>query len=518
MTSKILAAFLAFTLAGCLRSTTYSNCQSNADCTRDGVAGRCEVEGLCSTANDSCPSGRSYDPATPGVGGQCVAEFPPDARADGAIDGSIASALNPCVPSVAHADTPGSCAAKVCAKDATCCQTSWTSACVWWAQSLCDDTCATMAFVGGLNPDASNGLAKSAIVIDPADQTVLWSIDEAEHDTHAAGWADFDGDGDADLATAGGNLMRIFRNDGMVNGKLDLQEIKTASWSDLVAGTTFDGRDVKWVQLTPGGPFTVLFLGYGGVVRIDQVGNGFGSASVFIQADPPALWEVSVGDVNGDGYPELATAHWGVAPRFYKNDHGTLVQSAWTGTSASTSAIGIQWCNLDADAAPELVVSNLSNMTIYDVDPTTDEVKPTPSRTFSEGNYRSVRCVDLNNDGFLDLFASFWYTTSPQAFAGDGTLGGLQKQWPPTGVTLQQATQGAWFTDVGDMDHDGKLDVYISGDGYAAMSPTKTMTLVYYHNTSVVGGVINFTEQRLDSAILQFTRNIALAQKPPIAQ
>lgn len=517
MTSKILAAFLAFTLAGCLRSTTYSNCQSDADCTRDGVAGRCEVEGLCSRTNSDCASGRSYDPATPNVGGQCVVEYPPDARSDGSVDGRAAAALNACVPSVAHEATPGSCAAKVCAKDATCCQTSWTSACVWWAETLCDETCATMAFVGGVDPDTSNQLARSAIVIDPVDQSVLWSIDDTELATTAGAWADFDGDGDADLATAGGDLMRIFRNDGLVDGKLDLQEIKTASWNDLVPGSMLDGRNVKWVQLTPGGPFTVLFLGYGGVGRIDQVGNGFGPASVFIHADPPALWELAVGDVNGDGYPEVATAHWDVAPRFYQNDHGTLVQTAWTGTGASTSAIGIQWCNLDADAAPELVVTNLSNMTIYDVDAATNEVKPTPSRTFSEGNWRSVRCADLNGDGFLDLFASFWFESLPQAFAGDGTLGGLQKQWPPTGVTLTQITKGAWFTDVGDIDHDGKLDVYIAGDGYAQSMPTTTMTLVYYHNISVPGGVINFSEQRVASSILQFTRHIALAQKPPPA-
>ncbi len=520
MPHRHLVACLTLALAGCLRAPAF-NCQIDADCDLGGIAGRCEAGNVCSLYDAECAgSMHRYHASTPGLGGQCVDSTGADARPDATVDGAV-DARPPehaCVQGLAHPATPGSCAEKVCARDATCCSTSWTGACVWWAETECGSACATMAFVGGFNADPANAAGKSGIVIDPVDLTILWSVDETERSTNAAGWADYDGDGDADLATAGGDLMRVFRNDGMRNGKLDLQELKTVSFNDLAPGKTLDGRDVDWVQLTPGGPLSVLFLGYGGMVRMDVDGTDhFAPPTLVVPADPsPLMWEVTIGDVNGDGYPELATAHWGGQPRFFQNDHGALVQTAWEGTSLSKDAIGIQWCNLDADLAPELIVTNLSNMTIYDVEAATNTVKPAPSRTFNEGNYRSVRCADLNGDGYLDLFVSFWNESLPQAFAGDGTLGGLQKQW--TAGTKSPRTKGAWNTDLGDIDHDGKLDVYISGNGYNNPDPVHTLALIYYRNTSAPGGVISFTEQRVDgAAIPQDTSGIKLAPKPPIA-
>jgi hypothetical protein len=516
MMSHRLAVLLVFALAtpACLRSTSFDHCEHDTDCASGGASGRCEPGGVCSIADDTCASGHRFHDSAPGVSGQCVDPGAPDG---GLPDTAPAAAEHECVEGLAHTATAGSCAAKVCAKDATCCTTGWSGACVWWAESVCGSACATMAFVGGDNPDTSNPAAKSAVVIDPIDLTVLWSVDEAEAGTHAAAWADYDGDGDADLATAGDDLMRIFRNDGITDGKLALIEVKTASWHDLNPGTSFDGRDVRWVQLAPGGPLSVLFLGYGGMAQIDTTATGFSVARALTLGDSmhPAMWEVSVGDANGDGYPELATAHWGTPPRIYQNDHGTLVKSAWTGAAASSSAIGITWCNLDGDATPELVIATLGGMTIYDVDAATNLPKATPSRTFAVDNLRSVRCADLNNDGLLDLFVSTWYGASPQAYRGDGSLGGIQREWPPTGAVLGLRTEGAWSTDLGDVDHDGKLDVLVSGNGYVQSTPTTKMSLIYYRNTSPTGGTLSFEEHAVDgSALLQITRNVKLAPRP----
>jgi hypothetical protein len=67
-----LVAFSAL-LAACSSPRTF-HCESDGECVRDGVPGRCEVNGFCSFPDVTCATGSRYgDHAPPDVRGTCIA-------------------------------------------------------------------------------------------------------------------------------------------------------------------------------------------------------------------------------------------------------------------------------------------------------------------------------------------------------------------------------------------------------------------------------------------------------------
>lgn len=76
---------------GCLRSTQYQ-CNTSAQCTSDGVQGRCETGGLCSFPDSRCESGYRFGELAGAQSNQCVGavvvdaavpiDAPPDAPPD----------------------------------------------------------------------------------------------------------------------------------------------------------------------------------------------------------------------------------------------------------------------------------------------------------------------------------------------------------------------------------------------------------------------------------------------------
>ena len=117
-----LLAYIAL-LAGCYDERY--RCTSDEQCDL-GVAGRCELDGFCTTFDASCPTRRAYAAHAGELTGQC-------------FDDAIVP-INPCTGGQPPAPREG-CYADVCSVVPACCDIAWSDVCVQLAQQACDTSC-----------------------------------------------------------------------------------------------------------------------------------------------------------------------------------------------------------------------------------------------------------------------------------------------------------------------------------------------------------------------------------------
>lgn len=294
----------------------------------------------------------------------------------------------------------------------------------------------------------------------------------AAPDLHAldAVFGDFDRDGDLDVALAveyGAN--RLYLNDG--KGKLRWVEGalgRTVHDSEHVRTADFDGDGfLDLVFVAEDGANHQLFLGRSGG-RFMEVsdrlpGNSEGNA-------------LAVGDVNGDGLPDIAVGNsaekGGQARNFlWLNDpsnRGHFIDaSANLPVFAGDEAQGIALVDIDKDGDLDMVVANQSptnRLLLNDgkghfSDATARLGKSVPTQT------REVQIIDANRDGRPDIL--FFNITSnagawerdPQARLliqqGDGRFSDETK------ARLPQHTFSAWGGQIIDFDQDGAPDIVI---------------------------------------------------------
>ncbi|MFN8547068.1 MAG: T9SS type A sorting domain-containing protein [Candidatus Eisenbacteria bacterium] len=185
---------------------------------------------------------------------------------------------------------------------------------------------------------------------------------------------DMDGDGDLDLACACGDdyndqtePQRIFRN---IGGTFE----GTASWrsTDLAYAL-----DVTWGDVDRDGDVEPIFCGSSAPVRYyrnDQTtGGSISTTTTWQNTDLPEFGNTAtVGDWNGDGFPELAVAdnnQLGGAGRFkvYANNSGALgTTPAWQSSNGGYGS-NVSWADLDLDGDLDLATGRwFSQSRIYE--------------------------------------------------------------------------------------------------------------------------------------------------------
>ena len=493
---RAIVAALSVTLglAGCLKRTSYTSCKSDSDCAAAGATAHCESNGACSIDDPQCPSGRRYVGSAPSPD-QCVGGDNGDApQADGppGPDAMPPAPGRECIPGIPLATTYSACAAMVDAKEPRCGTETWDKVCVRWAEQLCQLPCSGMAMVG------ADGNVR---VIRLSDDKILWTDPLGSGDAVVAGaWADYDNDGDPDLATSGDNLLRIWRNDGYdaASGTLMLHQAVSINWGTINPSyPEFSGTDAQWVDYDHDGDMDVVFGGYGGLVILRNDGD-----DVFVAQDPLMMTvsggadadpiaaniiRTAWGDYDGDGWPDLATVRFGHPPQIWHNDHGgTMTLTTWTPNATDFNPNfggGVAWCNVDSDPEPELVSVGYTYVFIAD---NRGGVLDTQTVELDTNNDSSdVECADMDGDGDLDLVVSGDDMAPSRAYCNDvQKANGFSTCWTDTNVATDMVQY--WNAAIGDLDGDHKLDVIFSGN--EEMVPLQFQR---FRNTSTVKNKID---------------------------
>lgn len=224
---------------------------------------------------------------------------------------------------------------------------------------------------------------------------------------HGVAMADFDGDSNPDLATDDwqNNRIAVLFNDGrggflspgvsfpvgrMPYYKLRAADVNKDGKADLVT-TNFEGGNV-----------TILLADGKGMFRQP-------SGSPFESNRQP--FGVAIGDVNADGNPDLAVAHYSGHITDTSGDRMSILLGAGDGTfrlswsqaapgkAPTTAAVG----DVNGDGIADAVFGNYGNSSVTVVLGSRREFAIAPGSPFSVGSHPCVAVGDLNGDGKADI-------------------------------------------------------------------------------------------------------------------
>jgi len=301
-------------------------------------------------------------------------------------------------------------------------------------------------------------------------------------------WADFDNDGDLDLAVSlKSGEIRLYRNDKgvltSVGGALGLptagHEFRALDWGD------YDGDG--WIDLLGGATapdkLSALFRNQGGKAFVDV------APEVGLTLPGRSSRQNNWIDYDNDGDLDLYATDRAGANKLYRNDGGKFAQVfAGVGPTDARSTVGACWLDYDKDGDLDVFLANQSGKTdaLWRNDGTAFvDVAPqlgmeNAGRTKDEGG---VGCAvgDYDNDGNLDIFVpNYGHNT---LWRGDGK-GGFANTAQATGVGVENHAVGAAW---GDYDNDGYLDLAVmSYEGPAGQQTPKDSL---FHNEGGKGFV-----------------------------
>lgn len=274
-------------------------------------------------------------------------------------------------------------------------------------------------------------------------------------------WADFDRDGDLDLAVSlESGEIRLYRNDrgtftsiGAAMGlPVSGAEMRGLAWGD------FDGDG--WPDL------------YAGATEEDAANllfrNDRGRRFLPRAADPVAAGrsarQSSWVDFDNDGDLDLFAANRSGPNALFRQDGGRFVRvSAEQAGDDPRPTVGACWLDYDRDGDLDLFLANQAGATDAlwrnDGDGFTD-VAPAlgvdrPGRPRTEG---SVGCAvgDYDNDGELDIFVASYGVNILYRNKGDGSFENVA---PRVGLAEDNRAVGAAWAD---FDNDGWLDLFVA--------------------------------------------------------
>jgi hypothetical protein len=189
--------------------------------------------------------------------------------------------------------------------------------------------------------------------------------------------------------------------------------------------------------------------------------GGFGAKSDFATGSSP--YEVAIGDVNGDGKPDLAVANYGSSTVSVLLGSGAGGFGAKTDFAIGTPPVSVAIGDVSGDGKADLVTADYFSSTVSVL--LGDGAGGFGAKTdFATGpGARSVAIGDVSGDGKPDLAVTAAGANAVSVLLGDGAGGFGTKTDYATGTTPNSVA-------IGDMSGDGKPDLAVADNGASSVS------------------------------------------------
>jgi hypothetical protein len=316
--------------------------------------------------------------------------------------------------------------------------------------------------VGDFNNDAKHDLAvvnqgNISILLGTGTGSFQAAVNFPIANPSSVAVADFNGDGNQDLAVPAGNTLALLLGTGTGSFQSPVNfPIFTPDRSVAVGDFNGDGKqDVATTgrkdDFSGGALLGVTVL----------LGTGTGSFETAVHYPAPGPSSVTVGDFNGDGKQDLATAN-------DRDDSASVLLGTGTGSfqSAVTYAVGgeassVAVVDINGDGLEDLVTANSRSNNVSVLLGNGDGSFPR-SESFPVGAPPTAIAIgDFNRDGFQDVVtansSSDFIPEHVSVLLGTGTGSLHAAEKYPTPQMFPRSVV------VGDFNSDGKLDFAVGG-------------------------------------------------------
>jgi hypothetical protein len=325
---------------------------------------------------------------------------------------------------------------------------------------------------------------------------------------------DFDNDGFEDLYVTGFGGNTLYRNngDGTFADVTARARVAASGWSTSAGFVDYDNdgkldlfvaRYLEWSfdedrfcgSRQPGGRAYCHPDNFPGVTNVLYRNNGDGtftdvSGKAGIANPAGKSLGVAFADYNNDGWQDIYVANDSVQCFLYRNnrdgtftDVGLAAGAGFNEDGKTFAGMGVDFADYDNDGNPDIAVTDLSDQRymLYrnNADGTFTDVSGLSGVGRATLKYSgwSTRLVDLDNDGWKDLFVAQGHVmdnievTSPNLKYLQPPLLLRNAQGRFSAVDLGPALQNAWAgrgAAFGDLDNDGRIDIVLANIGQKA--------------------------------------------------
>lgn len=229
--------------------------------------------------------------------------------------------------------------------------------------------------------------------------------------------ADFNKDGKLDIAVSylEDNVVRVLLNNGTGASNFNAASVyavgKQPYW--IAAGDlNGDGYPDLVTSNTTDGTVSVL-------MNNGKAGNGtFAPAVTYPVGRLPYL--VAIGDVNGDGYPDLAVANYGANTVSILLGSKTGTFTAGTTLNTCTNPYGVAIADFQHNGFPDVAVTCYATSQVEVFPNTQNDTFGTPNIYTTDAHPTSIVTGDFNRDGKLDIVTGNSTANDISFFAGNG--------------------------------------------------------------------------------------------------